>query len=168
MAELSWRIAAASTSRRRASPSCNGRFERAIGQQQHELFAAEARDEIVDAIGETRAQAREFAQAFIAVQMPVRVVQGFEGIGVDQHQRELAMLHRLPFPLGREALVEAAAVRDAGQAIDHRQRFQLAIGGFEFGDDARKMDRAGDLVGDRIEHFARFGVEEIRLACFRC
>ena len=75
MAELSWRIAAASTSRRKRFAERHGRFERAIGQQQHEFFAAEARDEIVDAVGETRAQAREFAQAFIAVQMPVRIVQ---------------------------------------------------------------------------------------------
>jgi hypothetical protein len=98
--------------------------------------------------------------------MAVRVVERLERIGVHQQQRQFGAFRRQPFPRGGDALVEAAAVGDAGQAVAHRQQFELAVGGFEFGDHARKMDGAGDLRRDRIEHRARLRVEEIRPRAF--
>ena len=56
-----------------------------------------------------------------------------------------ASFARKPCPFGGEALVETAAVGDAGEAVAHRQLFELAVGRLEFAHDAREVDRAGDL-----------------------
>ena len=60
--------------------------EPAPRQQQDEFFTAEARDEIVGPAGEAGADAREFAQALVAVQVAVRIVERLEGIRIHEQQ----------------------------------------------------------------------------------
>ena len=161
--ELGCGIAAASTCAAQAFADGVRGLQVATGQQQHQFLAAEARDQVQLAIHEAGADAREFAQAFVAMQVAAGIVERLETIGVDQQQCQRPAFARKPRPVGREALVEAAAIGDAGEAVAHRQLRELAVGDLEFAGHAREVDRAGDLVGDRIEHRADIGGEEIRV-----
>lgn len=82
-------------------------------------------------------------------------------IRVHQQQRHRPAIARHRPPCLGEAFVEAAAVGDAGQAVQRGQHVQLPVRHLQFGDHARKVDRAGDLVGDGVEHRPHVGREEI-------
>src|SRR5581483_3999670 len=133
--------------------------EFAARQQQRQLFAAVARDQILAYPHAVAAQPRQLAQAFVPIQMSAGIVQCLEPIHVHQQQRQRAPRVRVPPPFLGQPQVETAAIGDARQAIAHRQFAQFAIGLLQFAHHAREMDRTGDLVGDRIAHRAHFAGE---------
>lgn len=60
------------------------------------------------------------------------------------------------------ARIEAAAIGDAGQAIEHGEPFQFAVGRGKLIGHPLEMNGSGDLVGHRIEHRTDLAVEKPR------
>ena len=110
-------------------------------QQQGEFLAAVTGDEHSLLQGDQRQCLADRAQAGVAPDMAVTVVEQLEMIDIDHHQRErLAALGRST-PLALELAVEAAPVGQAGKAVEARQLLQVLIGDLQFLFARRKLAR---------------------------
>lgn len=85
-------------------------------QQQRKLFSAEARSRVVIA-RELRERAGDVAYHHIASRMPVRVVDKFQMIYIDEQQRARHAVTSPPFNLLPERSAEASAVQETRQVI---------------------------------------------------
>jgi hypothetical protein len=77
-------------------------------------------------------RAGHLAQAVVAREVAVVVVEFLEEVDVDQHQRKFRALASGPPPLGQERLVETAPVGGPGEAVDGGQALEDRILGLQF------------------------------------
>ena len=97
-----------------------------VRKQQRELFATESSDEIVGARGGDESLG-DALQAFVAGDVSVAIVELLEEVEVEQDQRERLSLARRRLPFSLEDEVEHSSVRDVGEPVLVRERFELAL-----------------------------------------
>ena len=88
-----------------------------LGQDQHELLAAVAADQVRGAqVGRDRLG--HAAQDDVADGVPVRVVDGLEVVDVDERDRQRPAVARRPLDLGEQRSQQRLPVGDAGQPVE--------------------------------------------------
>ena len=107
-------------------------------QQQRELLAAVARRQIVVAGRGFLQQLADPAQADVAFDVAVAIVEQLEVVDVDHQQRDRATELAGALPFGGEPRVEAAPVGEAGQRVARRELLQVAVGGAQLAARARR------------------------------
>ena len=105
------------------------RVDVGAGQQQCELLAAVARRQIVVAGRRLPEQLADPAQAHVAFDVAVAIVEQLEVVDVDHQQCDRATSLPAPLPFGGEPRVEAAPVGEARQCVARCQLLQVAVGG---------------------------------------
>lgn len=91
-----------------------------LGQHQHELLTAVARDEVGGAYG-PRQQLAECAQDLVAGIVTVMVVDQFEAVDVRHDDAERSIEAPRPRYFSRKLAIQIAPVGDAGQRVGHDQ-----------------------------------------------
>ena len=91
-----------------------------LGQDEHELLAAVAADQVATRAGCAEMRLGDAAQHDVADAVAVRVVDGLEVVDVDEGDRQRALVARRALDLGEERAEQGLAVGDAGQAVDRR------------------------------------------------
>ena len=116
------------------------------GQQQHELLAAVAGQEIARTVRSAAQGLGHAPEAFVALHMAVRIVVALEEVHIEEQQRQ--RLHLAPrfLPLAVEDGVELAAVVHAREAVAERQVLELLL-------QAQQLFLALLALGD-VEHEA--------------
>ena len=106
---------------------------RGIGQDEHELVAADARHGVAGAqrLGESP---RDCLQQLVADRVPERVVDGLEAIQVDEDHRRAAVAFARRRQRVVEALVQQPPVGQAGQRVVVRKVPDAPLGGFTLDD----------------------------------
>jgi hypothetical protein len=103
-----------------------------VGQDQRVLLAAVARGEIAGAPELGLQHARHLHQHLVAAGMPVAVVVGLEVVEVAHHQRQRFAAAARAQPFLAQTGVEAAAVRQARQAVLAAQALEFVVGLAQF------------------------------------
>ncbi len=124
-----------------------GGVERGLGEQQHEFLAAVARRQIGGAQRARLQRRGHLLQADVAGGVAKRVVVQLEVVDVEHDQRQRLAAADRAQPLLLEETVEAAAVGDLGQLVDHRRVLQRRLGALVVGDVVQQADEQR-LVGD--------------------
>jgi len=117
-----------------------------VGQQHHELFAAISRREIRGSLGFRGQNMRNGTQAVVAGRVSILVVECLEMIEVDHQERQAGALAIGASPFLEQALVEAAAIGEAGEPVNSRQRLELSFQRLLLRGIARDGDDAVDLA----------------------
>ena len=122
-------------------------LERAVGQDDEELLAAEADDRVGAAQLRVPGD-RAFAQDRVAGEVAVGVVVGLEVVDVDDRQAERRLGAAGPRHLARQLLVERAPVRQAGEGVAAGQGLDLGQQLLAFGLDPLQL---GDVGGAGVD-----------------
>ena len=96
-------------------------------QQDGELLAAVAGDEVVPPQFAPRQTCGDRLEAGIAGRVAVAVVEPLEVIDVDHQEGERLAGLRAGTPLGTQSRVERAPVGDPGEPVELRQRLELPV-----------------------------------------
>jgi hypothetical protein len=106
---------------------------RAVGawKQQRELLAVVARNQFPGALDAQAEDARHLTQALVAAQVAVVVVVVLEVVDVDHQQAQAGLRAGAALPLGLQAELELAPIRDADQAVRRGQPQLLLMGPLE-------------------------------------
>ncbi len=99
-----------------------------VGQDDGELVAAVAGQQIARAFDGLAHRPRHLDEAVVAGRVAVGVVECLEVVDVDHYQSERQPLTRRPTMLPCEILVEVAAVGDFGEGIEERQALEHSVG----------------------------------------
>ena len=120
-----------------------------VGRRQNggKLFAAVACEHVVRALHARAKRLRDLLQACIARNVPVAVVECFEVIDVDEHDRKLGLGLDAALPFADDPLVEGAAIGHTGQAIARYEPLQRAVDALL----ARIVNANGEIKRARLE-----------------
>ncbi len=91
-------------------------------QEYDEFFAAEAADEVDRSAARFAYAVCDALETFVTDLMPVRVVELFEEVDVDDEERDFGAPSLLKEKREASVGVEGLAVGEAGQSIDGRER----------------------------------------------
>ena len=120
-----------------------------LGQQQRELVAADAGEQVLAAQQGVQARA-ERRQHAVAGGVAGEVVDRLEVVDVDQRERQRALVPGGAGDLGVEALLEGAVVGEAGQRVGERAALEQPASAEDHAADDRE-DRRGEERARRAQ-----------------